>query len=760
MVKVPAYDRNVSLRPILQSGVDVRASPEAFGAGIGRGMQDAARGVSQLGESFAQVKELEDAAKAKEADNALAGWDREAKYGENGFLTLEGKSAVEGRAAYEQQFEAKRKEFGSKLSGGAARMYDRASQARQQSAYEQSIVHTANQRKTWFKEASDARASTFADDALVSYRDTKLVNKNIAAGVLELRQKGALEGWDADTLRQREVTYVSGVHRNIALRLAQDDPLAADSYIKANSERISGADQYALKGALDTEIKVEQSKREADAILSGGRAEVGGEPIAPAGVSQAGRTLKSSGPSRVRAFLTSKAPRGAYSVDNLDEAFGTNLAAMMQDAPPSIREGLGIMSGHRSFEHQTQLFNKSNKSGRMVARPGHSNHEVRSDGTAKAVDLSYNGRSLKHAPKEVLDWVHSNAKKYGMYFPMGWEPWHIEPIGTRGGADASSTIAPRSNNVAPRSAMPSFDDIEAKLSSIADPDVRDLTRKRLYTALEAQNKASEAQEKAAKAELWEYIDQGATPDQVPMEVRQAAGMAAVSSAWSYMETASKGRAVDSDETLLYDMRRYAALEPGQFADIDLNDYRDRLSKDAIKELTGLQTGALTDIRKAREDGLSLTTAFSQASDQLEAIGLTTTGKDGAAREAAAKRIAAFQNSLAAEMEAFKQANAGKNPSQLDIQSMVNKMLLPIVLKSEKSAWNPTKTPWSATAETKGFLFEAASRDDGTTVDVAVGYSDIPIDLRRGISMDLERELGRKPSEDEVVQRYEDYILNR
>ncbi|TIR44514.1 MAG: hypothetical protein E5X28_16445, partial [Mesorhizobium sp.] len=125
--------------------------------------------------------------------------------------------------------------------------------------------------------------------------------------------------------------------------------------------------------------------------------------------------------------------------------------------------------------------------------------------------------------------------------------------------------------------------------------MRDATRKRLYAVMEAQSKAQEQSERAAKAELWKYMDQGQTPDQVPMEVRQAAGMAAVSAAWSYQETAAKGRAVDSDQTLLYDMRRYAATNPTEFANYDLNDYRDRLSKEDIKELTGLQTNALSDM---------------------------------------------------------------------------------------------------------------------------------------------------------------------
>ncbi|TIM82075.1 MAG: hypothetical protein E5Y50_30700 [Mesorhizobium sp.] len=211
------------------------------------------------------------------------------------------------------------------------------------------------------------------------------------------------------------------------------------------------------------------------------------------------------------------------------------------------------------------------------------------------------------------------------------------------------------------------------------------------------------------------------------------------------------------------MRRYAATNPTDFAAIDLNDYRDRLSKEAIKELTGQQTTALTDQRKAQEDGLTLTTAFSQAQTQLEAVGLTTTGKEDREREDAAKRIAQFQNALAAQMDEFKRSNK-KAPNQMEIQSMINRMLLPVVIRdqTERSMWNPLKTPWSsvATTEREGFMFEAGQRSDNSSVDVVVEYSDIPIDLRRGIAADLEQELGRKPSEDEVVLRYEDFALGR
>jgi hypothetical protein len=753
MPTVPVYQSDVSLRPGFRQDLEPNATPEAFGASIGRGMQGLAAGLGQAGDAMQRVKELEDVARAKDADNSYADWLRNRMYGDNGFMTLEGRNAVDGRKLFEDEAAAKRKEFGANLSGGAAQAYDTASQARLQSIYQQSIVHTASERKSWFKDASAARVQTFANDALVNFNNPALLSKNIAAGQAELRQRAQLEGWDAATLKQREDDYISGVHKNVTLRIAQDDPIAAEKYMKANADQMSGADQYDLANSLKTELIAEKSKREANAILSIGREpSTSAEPDAqPA---SGGRRVGQAGPTRARAYLQSVSNKSPASVDNLDDSFATNLAAMMQDAPPEIRKGLGIYSGYRSPQRQAELFAGAVKkygsaaaARRWVAPPGHSQHNA-----GRAVDLSYDGQSLSHAPQDVVDWVHDNAGKYGLYFPMKHEPWHIEPMGTRGTAAFAGTVAPSSNRVAARTVAPSYDDIENRLAAIPDEDVRDATRKRLYAALETQSKAQEAEQKAAKAELWKYIDQNQTPDQVPMDVRQAAGMDAVGAAWSYLDKVNKGRDVDSDQTLLYDMRRFAAMKPDEFAKLDLNDYRDRLSKQDIKELTGTQTTALTDQRKAQEDGVNITAAFSQAQSQLDAVGITTTGKKDSEREEAAKRVAEFQNQLAVQMEEFKRANQNRAPNQLEIQSMINRLLLPVVIKQPGKWWGTNETP--------GFVFDAAKRPDDATVDVVVKYTDIPIDLRRGIAADLERDLGRKPSEGEVVQRYEDFVLNR
>lgn len=113
--------------------------------------------------------------------------------------------------------------------------------------------------------------------------------------------------------------------------------------------------------------------------------------------------------------------KGSQSVAGLDNDFSSRLAAMIREAPADIAKDIQILSGYRSSERQAQLYRDAvRKYGvkgarRWVAPPGHSHHNH-----GMAVDLVRN--------QAALDWVHENAGRFGLGFPMAHEPWHIEPM--------------------------------------------------------------------------------------------------------------------------------------------------------------------------------------------------------------------------------------------------------------------------------------------------------------------------------------------
>lgn len=109
--------------------------------------------------------------------------------------------------------------------------------------------------------------------------------------------------------------------------------------------------------------------------------------------------------------------------DGMDPDFASKLQAMVAASGGKI----WINSGYRSNERQAQLYqNAIQQHGaanarQWVAPPGHSNHNF-----GLAADLGGD-----------LPLAHSLAPTFGLRFPMGWEPWHVEPPGARSkrGAD-------------------------------------------------------------------------------------------------------------------------------------------------------------------------------------------------------------------------------------------------------------------------------------------------------------------------------------
>ena len=107
---------------------------------------------------------------------------------------------------------------------------------------------------------------------------------------------------------------------------------------------------------------------------------------------------------------------------NLDGPFKARLERFLADNPHNAE----LLSGYRDPSHQARLAaDAQRKHGenwrRWAAAPGKSNHNK-----GLAADLHY----LNDAAKE---WAHANAARYGLEFPMGWEPWHVEPLGLRSG---------------------------------------------------------------------------------------------------------------------------------------------------------------------------------------------------------------------------------------------------------------------------------------------------------------------------------------
>jgi hypothetical protein len=116
------------------------------------------------------------------------------------------------------------------------------------------------------------------------------------------------------------------------------------------------------------------------------------------------------------------------SFSGMADPFQQALARMLQDAPADVK--LGITSGYRSPEVQQRLWEEAlakygneAEARKWVAPPGKSQHN------------HGNAADLKFMSPAAQEWVHQNAAKYGLAFPLSNEAWHIELAGARDGHD-------------------------------------------------------------------------------------------------------------------------------------------------------------------------------------------------------------------------------------------------------------------------------------------------------------------------------------
>ena len=99
------------------------------------------------------------------------------------------------------------------------------------------------------------------------------------------------------------------------------------------------------------------------------------------------------------------------------EGLDPQLVEKLENLAKGIGETIFITSGYRTLGEQQKLWDESDKSGKWVARPGESKHNM-----GLAVDVGN---------ETIRAMTNDELAQYGLYKPMDYENWHLEPIETR-----------------------------------------------------------------------------------------------------------------------------------------------------------------------------------------------------------------------------------------------------------------------------------------------------------------------------------------
>lgn len=761
MARVPVYQSQVRSRAAYQQGVEVRASPDAFGAAIGEGMVGLARGVGHLGDVIAQRQQEDAEALMKDYDVRLAdAFRREQLDPENGFLMTQGRNAMDGYGPHQQRLRAIKDQTIAELRATnprAAELLQRAADAREQDALNRAATHTGGQRQGVLAASSAARAESLLQDAIAATGDEKRQNEFIRLSESEIRQAAQEKGATPDMVELELTKHRTTARLALATQLAQTDPEAAEAYVGRYAGEMTASDVANFKAKIKPLVVEHRASKRTVEILAAARGKAGSSPAAgglamdgtldagAAGgdyqaVGMAAALLRSKEGFRSNTYWDVNHHRVGYGSDTITRADGS--VVRVEKGMTVTREDAERDLERRIRQTQADIVG-------VVGMQAFVGLDEATKGAITSVAYNY-GRLPNRVAQAVV-----TGDKEAIAQAIEELAGHNGGVNAKRRADEAAMVRtgqlPAGGEVGAGSSggwgSVSYGSLMDQIAAIEDPDERELVRKQISGMLELQDKMADQARESAKMEAFEIVTNGGDPGSLSAELKMQLGVEGMKSLYSYQETLAKQGEIQTDWGRYYELK---TMDRKAFGEIDLNTVRHQIGTTEFKELVGEQQAIRKGDREALTKGATHEEVARLASNTLDRVGLTTTGKQDAEKAAAEQRIATFNRQLLELTEEFRKANE-REPTRTEAQRMIDGLLLPIILEEPGVIFG--------TNETDGFAFEAPFRSDLQTVKPAVEYSDIPMDLRRAIEDKLwedNKRAGKQPptpSSEEIAAEY-------
>lgn len=471
-----------------------------------------------------------------------------------------------------------------------------------------------------------------------------------------------------------------------------------------------------------------------------------------------------------KAFLKQRLQKqhGPEAIDDMSPDMSDRLAAMMNDAPDFVKSGLDILSGARSSARQADIIARNMgkygldskawqadvasmgpeaagakwagqfKSSGMSAdygKPGGSYHQK-----GEAADLGWSGGRFASAPKEVREWVHANAGNYGLKFPMGHEPWHIETAETRKGSrvkpgqttrndpayvqgridsafgdDGSGRVeveqgTVNASDVYTKTIAPftvgNMPTLEGALSHVREiyrdnPEKLAEAERQITSDLKTQQAASKEQVDTLKKQVLRNIMDGGKVRDTDPSILEQIGSEGVNQLMTLEGKFSKGAAPSESDPQTY--IRLAQMDPEEFKTVSLIDFADKLSGSDLRSFADKQAKVI------RPDTSAATLATDRNRSQIMAEAQNIMGLEPSKTPDDAKKLSALNKALDLKIAAHIEENK-KQPTGIEIQKMVDDLMIEgHVEKSWES--DPAKRAFELTPEERSSFYVAQKIDD-------------------------------------------------
>lgn len=694
-MRVPQYEQQVRPTP-LRAEQNIRAPAEAFGAGIGQAFQQAGQQVGQVASLV--DRRLEEHAKEDAELQAMQAYADASAATQK--LFYEGDAAIYQRrgaqamgASKEAAVELKR--IGEETSATLTSPYAKQSFDKLWLRHRDGEIgavsrHEAGQRREYRDQVTAGVLATSQNMATLRYNDPAEVANQIDIGTLAIRSNS--KGLPPEQVNAQALAFSSGVHKAVTLRMATDNPLAANEYYKRHADDFTAEDNVTLQRTLAPAVKRGTARVEADRIID----EVStGKASLPSTIAAAQEQVESGGKQ------TAVSSAGNYGVMQINDASGQEAAAALGIAwdPAKARSDAAYnrQLGQKYMQIQLDKYggNRALALAAYNAGPGRVEEWIKAYGDPRTGDIADAAWIAKLPIKETRDYY---AK--------------VEAIIGKGVQQNIDLTA------ADRKIEEQFKD---------DPEMADAVRARVTQ----QSNLREAERRDRENEAWrkgfEHVHSGGSVDNLPPDVLEHLPATRLADLERLEDARTKGKDKPENPAEFDRLMTKSVEDPEAFVEEDPTKWE--LPKAQVAELIRRKGALMTKEAKEEAKSNDIRKAVTVTKDIMLNADIDSTPKEGTS---AAKKYNAYVTKLSERLEEFRQKE-GRRPTDAEIREIGQDLTLPGRLNRE---WlpDPEKRPFELTDDERARWY-------------------LPIDkIPTGEVADIRARLGTRGKDDSLVEQ--------
>lgn len=259
MPTVPRYESQVSADVQAQPGLQVQASPEAFGGGVAKGLEALGAGAQDLSQVFEEhALKLQAQDNAAEVDELLMKGMQginDINYGDDGYYTKLGKRAVDDfQPTKDTLFKLKDELANSASNDAVKKAFDSSFRSQVIFNLQGMSSHYAGERKKYQEETFRGKTAALSQTAALNYANEDLFNATADEARKAFAEHGVANGQPLEMVTADYMAWLGKALGESISMQSFHDPVGAQARLDANRSVIAPEAQVALERSLQTPL--------------------------------------------------------------------------------------------------------------------------------------------------------------------------------------------------------------------------------------------------------------------------------------------------------------------------------------------------------------------------------------------------------------------------------------------------------------------------------------------------------------------------